>query len=564
MILTCTQGTGSSFPPAQPGDQLKQATLILACVALLAACGGGGGDGNTASGTACADVCVIGAVNADGSACELWNESAEAWAPFADGAGQLHNRARSYLSKLRSGQTAAGGVFTTRYADATLKTLSSYDTINDSALWTGTYLAAEALRYLTTDTPDARQQIETTVSTLHDWWNIAGDSGYLARFAAPVDSSSQILAIFDPTRPRDHLDVPFKGSTWHWKGEVSRDQYQGVLLGYSLAYDAVDDPAVRDVIRNDVLAFVEQLMRSDTKEVLVTIDASEYSVDVEMPYTVFTDDDTANGLPHFVIDTSDLGNSTIAGIREFHPRVSDILRQIPDLSFLPEIRRPGTAVMLGAAFQIALQVTEDVAEFAPRRAAIESFYAANVDEWITIASDWAYTESCGDDYFGIHIVYQPAYTWARLETNPTRKATIRDDILQARLWEEVKDHNNVLFAFITAAQAPQLADSNSIVAHHRDQLALFPPPPRVREARDNTGSYQESATCPGNATVALNLHERGVYDYLWQKHPWLLVRSGDPQKVYPGVDYLIAYWLGRYHDFIADDAAGTCLRWREQ
>jgi hypothetical protein len=27
------------------------------------------------------------------------------------------------------------------------------------------------------------------------------------------------------------------------------------------------------------------------------------------------------------------------------------------------------------------------------------------------------------------------------------------------------------------------------------------------------------------------------------------------------VDYLVAYWLGRYYGHLTDDAPGTCLRW---
>ena len=28
-----------------------------------------------------------------------------------------------------------------------------------------------------------------------------------------------------------------------------------------------------------------------------------------------------------------------------------------------------------------------------------------------------------------------------------------------------------------------------------------------------------------------------------------------------GVDYLLAYWMGRYYGFITDDTAGKCLAW---
>ena len=523
-------------------------------------CGGGTwhevlGDG------ACVDVCAVGAVD-DGLSCALWSDAQGAWLAFDDSVGNMHNRARGYSSSVRDGNMAAGGVFATRYTDTTYTTVASYDSINDSAIWTGTYLASEALRLLSTGAHDARGQIARTVDTLHDWWTISGDVGYLARFAAPADSPPPVQAVFDAARPRDHMNVTFKGKAWHWKGDVSRDQYQGVLLGYSLAYDAIDDEQVRAIIREDVVTFVQQLMRSDIKDVSVTLNGLDYVVQVEMPYTVFTDDETANGQPRIVVDLDDLENAQTFGFREFHPRVSDIYRQIPGLGFLPDVPRPGTAIMLGAAFRVALQVTENVASYASQRAAILDFYRDNVDEWLSIADDWSYTQTCGEDYFGIHIAYQPAYNWARLETDVAIRDAIRRDVIRDQLWSEVADHNNVLFAFITAAQVPDLPDASAILVHHAQQLALFPPAPRVREARDNTGAYPESTACPGRSTVALNLDERGIYTYLWQKDPWKLARSADLQMVYPGVDYLIAYWLGRYHAFIAEDAGDTCLQWR--
>ena len=34
------------------------------------------------------------------------------------------------------------------------------------------------------------------------------------------------------------------------------------------------------------------------------------------------------------------------------------------------------------------------------------------------------------------------------------------------------------------------------------------------------------------------------------------------EQTHPGVDYLIAYFLGRHHGFLEDDTAGTCLAWQ--
>ena len=62
-------------------------------------------------------------------------------------------------------------------------------------------------------------------------------------------------------------------------------------------------------------------------------------------------------------------------------------------------------------------------------------------------------------------------------------------------------------------------------------------------------------------TTAVDVGDRPVGDFLWQRHPWGLFEAGDLSQTEPGVDYLVAYWMGRRHGFITDDAQGHCLRW---
>ncbi|MFO8071115.1 MAG: hypothetical protein R6V85_04495 [Polyangia bacterium] len=38
--------------------------------------------------------------------------------------------------------------------------------------------------------------------------------------------------------------------------------------------------------------------------------------------------------------------------------------------------------------------------------------------------------------------------------------------------------------------------------------------------------------------------------------------EASPQHVHPGIDYMMAYWLGRYHGFVDKDEPLQCLRWR--
>jgi hypothetical protein len=63
----------------------------------------------------------------------------------------MHDRARAYNQRLCRDNLPCGGVGNAIYADApTYSDIAGYVGHGDFAIWTGTYLAAEALRLKTT------------------------------------------------------------------------------------------------------------------------------------------------------------------------------------------------------------------------------------------------------------------------------------------------------------------------------------------------------------------------------------------------------------------------------
>jgi len=58
-------------------------------------------------------------------------------------------------------------------------------------------------------------------------------SRLLARFAAP--SGEHPLVPFDCDYFEDHCEVECEDAVWDYRGNVSRDQHQGVMLGYAAA-----------------------------------------------------------------------------------------------------------------------------------------------------------------------------------------------------------------------------------------------------------------------------------------------------------------------------------------
>ena len=355
--------------------------------------------------SACLDECNLG--DTMGSAtCQLWSVATRS--PVDAGSG-TSDRARLYNAYLRDHGMPAGQVAYVEYAAADLQTIAGYGDQGDAAIFTGTYLAAEALRYKATHSPDALANVTAIVKTLHLAWNVAGagSPGYLVRFVAPTTSSPTVLSSFDTANTDDHFNTTYAGQTYDWKGHISRDQYQGVVLGYSLAYDVLVDESVRDLIRADMTTFVTELMK--TRTLYPTIDGVVSVIPFSVQYCVITDQEPLN------ISLSGDAD-TLTGMQEFMPKL---------LGLYPE---PTVAIQLASIFEVALQVTQGQTAWASQYATIQAFFTANVDSWLDVAKGWTYNRNCGTSYFANNIAFEPMYDLARLEQDPARAALIRQTI----------------------------------------------------------------------------------------------------------------------------------------
>jgi hypothetical protein len=509
----------------------------------------------------CADLCRAGEISEKGK-CALWDDKNGTWLDqIEDGDGNMHNRARNYISFLREKLMPHGGVFRTLFSDSTYEVPTMHGGKRDSPIWTGTYLASEAFRYMVTKAPDALEQIEKTIRVLDLWWNISGGRGYLARYAVPVNGTDQVvLDMFSESEPEDTLNYMYNGELWHWKGDISRDQYQGVMFGFSLAYDALEDEELKEIIRSNIVNTVEQLMEKKIRKINVVIDgAPAVPVNLELEYVIPQKD---SEIPRFEINTGPF-EMVDATILYFWPNPPEYLRQIPGLGWLPDVPLRSQAIQLASFFEIALHVTKDVPEYAARREAIFSHFAGRFQEWRNMGAAWENSNKCGDSYHGLNIAFLPAFNWVRLEEDYFRKTDLQNFVLRDRMWEAVKDHKNVFFSYIYTSQANPTDNIAPVISAQTDQLRQFPPAPYLAIAVDNTGKYEENPECPGLSKTAIDVSERVPASFLWERNPWKLKEDAVPNYIYPGVDYLITYWMARYYGYLEEDAPDTCLRWKE-
>jgi len=508
----------------------------------------------------CADECRLDQVR-DGRRCTMWNAATQSWTDeIATGDGHLHDRARVYTQWLRERLMPEGGVMRGYFTNMSFDQVNHYSGTRDSPIWTGIYLATESLRYRETQSSDALDQMDKVIRTLDRWWRISGDRGNLARFVAPAGSPPAIDKIVEAGDLENHRNVSFEGGTWHWKGNISRDQYQGSFFGFALAYDVLDDEDLKEIIRRNIVATVEQLMERKTRQVDLTVDGVPLSQSMELQHVIYNSAEMPNGNPAIDISTSPF-DATDRGILLFWPNPAEYLHQIPLLSWLPEIYLRSQAVQLGGMFAIALHVTEGVPAYAERRKKIKAHYDAKFEDWFEMASGWENNNDCGSSYHGLNIAFLPAYNWVRLEKDPTRKARLLSDVFRDRMWAAVSDHKNVFFAYLYASQAA--GDTNAIVTSHTAQLRQFPAPPNFDVAIDNRGKYPEDPNCDDQSSIATDVKDRQRASFVWERQPWKLFAEAEANKLYPGVDYLIVYWLARHYGYLQDDAPDTCLQWRD-
>lgn len=523
----------------------------------------------------CKDQCNLGetrpAAGGKTETCKLFSVAGNGPVPLSTG---MHDRARSYNAHMRAFHLAEGAVRVAFFTDSSYTKVAQYHGMRDSALFTGLYLAAEALRFKATGSPDAQKNLQELVETVHRLFQVHGHKGYLARFAAPMTGGDPLVAAeYDPSDPEFHK-VTYQGKDFYWRGNTSRDAHQGPLLGFALAYEALTSEPHKQMIRQDIVGLCTELIK-ERKQLTVVVRFNlggqwiKLPVPMNLQYVTLNPSEFVDGHPAIQIgsedDPSDYGSSSVTGMREFFPDYAVAIKQIPLLGSLITfpIPRSGSTIMLSSILRLGMLVTQGVPQYSAEHAAISAHYKQKINGWIGLMKLFTFmTPQCWEKYYGLNITFTPMYNLMQMETDPTLKKSFGTDIFEAKMWPYVKGHKNVYFSYIFASQAAKTPATQAVVTEANAQLKLFPPAPNVEKNVDNTGKYPANPSCENQSKVAIDVSDRQAAYFLWEKHPFYLKRTtAAPNKVLPGEDYLIAYWMGRAHGLLADDAEGTCLRW---
>jgi hypothetical protein len=143
------------------------------------------------------------------------------------------------------------------YTDRARTTLVSFGDCGDSALWTGSFLAAAAHRFNVTKERQVLEHIKALVGVYENLTRVSGKLGFMGRFMGATDdpvyardfNSSGCAFGTNAQRAKNKCwsflgSAPFKEYTY--EDHVSRDAYFGAALGLGSTFALVGDEQTRE------------------------------------------------------------------------------------------------------------------------------------------------------------------------------------------------------------------------------------------------------------------------------------------------------------------------------
>lgn len=380
-----------------------------------------------------------------------------------------------------------------------------YQALADCCIWTGVLLGAEALRLAAggdevpcagsdaaapgTSPAQARERVLHLLGGLERLHAITGVRGLLARNAVPP---------VGPGVPVAETGVWYAGrgefAGWRWKGDVSKDQYAGALFGLQLAYRHVRDPSVRARVRALATAIADHLLEHDFE---LTDPGGETTSFGNLNARIFL-------FPVGINAMTSLAALRLAAWTSGEARYADAYQDLVERGW------PGCAYWSKVQFLGWTNYSND-------NMSVLLFY----------------TLLCMEDDPAVRVHYQTGL---------------------GRLHEYVRREGNSLFNLVAAVfgHADPLA-----IEEARRTLELFPLDRRNLSVDLSDDPRIEAAFLPSRkgedeARYPLPVHWRRPSSFLWRNSPYELARvqANEGEEVYSGSDYLIAYWLGRYHGFL--------------
>jgi len=395
-------------------------------------------------------------------------------------------------------------------------------------LWSGIYLASQALRYEVTGEAEAQDNARRVVSGLRDLTRVTGVEGLYGRTMAKPGVSYDYDGSGNPEYWPDSTAAGYEG--WRYHNDVSQDGYAGLMFGYGVALLHFKD--------KDLLADVGQLAEEVGRHIV------------------------ANGLQ--IVDAD--GEVTEHG-RLYHSALDNFpgFNAMLASSFVKVAQRGGDDPDLDDYYYACMMDMRrgvDCPDIEDPNVTLGS-YIESMEEMLFLFMP----DKCGMNYDNFDMCYQAIYPLVRHEQDPELRARLVNVVRSGMYYNDdptfrsMDEIGNAMFTFIYAALTGDSPDDDPrLAAAVNDAVCTLKNFPPIKFDRFIPKGTQEEA-CRTRldepaAAERIPLSEYHFDNYLWRLDPYEIQEEDRPENrrmVFSPEDFLIAYWLGRYHGLIGPD-----------
>ncbi len=378
-------------------------------------------------------------------------------------------------------------------------------TLGDATFVSGNCTMAMAYRYAVEKSPEALAVVKEQVDGFRFFQRLTGVPGLIGRsFAHESDPSEH--GAWDDFSPGSHKYLgtgEFEG--WRWRGDVSRDQASGALLGIAAAYDLVDDPEVKTVAATFIAEMADHIWDNGLKFVDPDGKPTKYG---DYNGEILEGWPMPNGLNALCALTLFKAAAHASGEERFQDYYDQLIE--------------------GKSY---MQIMEDFM--------------------------WVYS-GYSTKWYNTYIAWENFFHLMRLEEDPERRSKL-EAIFDKTLWNVQKDptpnHRGIAewnpvktawFLYSTGRHDPES------LYRALWMVERFPDAPlrdrKVTNSLDPT--IEKNPDKPQFSMYPLPPDKRIPDMVIWHRGPYGLDGGEDSSEERTGCDYLLPYWMGRYYGFI--------------
>lgn len=367
-------------------------------------------------------------------------------------------------------------------------TFTISDGPNDG-LWTAYHVAAMALAYGATGDPAAKASATTGMEALYMLQNVTGIPGLPARSVVPIEDKR-----------------PEKGD-WHrspdgkffWRGDTSSDEIDGHYLAFYTYWThiAKDDPAKREQCIAQVRAMTDYIVDNGYQLIDVTGERTTWGI---------WDPESLNDDPERYLENG--------------------LNALQMLSFLKTAHTITGDEKYDRHYQSLI---------------VDHGYLSNL---LTAKKVFPDENNHSDNQLG-HVAWYPIL---QQETDPRVRAALHAGI--RRHYRIVEPEKPSFFIFTYATIDPTHAD----IAAGLENLRETPEDRRawpMHNSQRTDVDWNPRLDRMGNRQLMRVLPADERHFQKWNQNPYLADDGDDGHIENDGAAYLLPYWMGRYHGFIA-------------